>query len=656
MSGTPLFLSDPELEFEKTSGWRGVSLGEDPKVWPSVILKEAFRQVPFLSDYDVDVVLDRQEDDRGYALGHLAVRNKSETPVMAGMDNKPLADLVNKEAKIPVIVKEGQMNPLRVIADGDGFEPLTEVRLGTTLFRADMADMVGKGPGDTSLVDHLYPPTTSRFGGGSVTKAASVLEQLAPVMSKEARDRVLHMVDGDPALLVQIGRNGSFADALDKISNAEPMTAEQARDTVEAHMRPDVVQIIKGTGYYRVKTASATSWGHAVESNIPRAELVSTWGGHIADRVDEEGMITAGRSFVPQGDSVELEPATEYGRFKVKLASGAWSEGWVFPHVVDLDMNLTDQVIYTDGLNAAVVEKVAGIPSAGHMFPAGHGVSGRGFFAATGHDKAVATIPLTVAHAVRDAGDGYYQASTDLGEQVKLSMVHGIKQITKIAEGHYGIPGDMEFIRIRGPVSLAKGREVDEARKVAGKVTVRSDRTCYSLDGHPLDKVASEQRELVGRDDAELLLVAMGSHPTRARAKLAEADMSGQATIYDMRELVSHEESAKRALRESGHMEKAAAMMEVVPRVDLVKEAAVIEDENTVDAVLALNFLTPSNVTLFMDNIPAFEKAASHLAELVVASQLGLNNVDEGAAHKAMTGIDAVITGLRSLEHNEALR
>ena len=76
----PLFL---QTSFEKTSARRGVSLGEDPKVWPSAILKEAFRQIPFLSGYDVDVVMDRQDEDRGYALGHLAVRNRDDTPVFA---------------------------------------------------------------------------------------------------------------------------------------------------------------------------------------------------------------------------------------------------------------------------------------------------------------------------------------------------------------------------------------------------------------------------------------------------------------------------------------------------------------------------------------------------------------------------------------------
>lgn len=656
MSSTPLFL-DPQVTFDKTAA-AGIDLGANAKTWPSAILKEAYRQVPFLSEYDVDVVMDQQDPNKGYALGHLAIRNKEATPVFAGMDDKPLEDLVNKQAKIPVIVKEGHMLPLRVLADDDGFEPLTERRLGTTLFRADLADLVGKGPGDTSLVDQLYPPATSRFGGGSVVKTASVLEQIAPTMTEEDREAVLHAVRSDPALVVKVGRNESFAGAIDRISQAEPLSVEDARAAVEEHLRPDVVQIVKGPGFYRTKTASATSWGHTVEANMSRSEAARVWGADVLDRVDEEGMITAGRSFQAQDDPADLEPVTEYGRYRVKTASGSWSEGWVFPHVVDLDMKLTSQAIYTDGLNAAVQEKVAGIPAEGHMFPAEHGVgaTGRGFFMATTQDKAVATVPLTIENAVRDAGDGYYNAHTDLGEKVKLSMVHGARKIVKIAEGHYGIPADMGFVRMRGKVTLTDGRHDDEARKIASLVTVRSDGTCYSLDGHPLDRTSSEHKDFVDRAGAEFLLVGMGAHPTRARAKLAEADLRGISEISGMRELLTHDESARRALVESGHMDKVAAVRTTVPKLSLIKEAAVIEDDETVDAILSLNFLTPSNVTLFMDNIPAFEKAASHLAELVVASQLGLKNVDETAAYRAMSGIDSVISGLRTLEHNEALQ
>ena len=648
----PLFL---DTEFEKTAKHRGVSLGEDPKTWPASILKEAFRQVPYLSDYDVDVVLDRQEDEKGTALGHLAIRNKEDTPVFAGMQGEPLSDLVNKETKIPVIVKEGQMRPLRVLADGNGFEPLTERRLGTNLFRADLAAITAKGPGSTSLVDDLYPPdTASSFG--STPKLASVLAQVVPTMTKSAQDAFLDEVRGDPRLVMQISRNESFADAVDKISKADVFTISEAAETVNQHMHPDVVQIEKGSGFYNIKTASVHAF-EPTETRLSRAEVERLWGGETAKQVDTEGMITAGRTFEAQDDPEKLAEVSEYGRYRVKTSSGAWSEGWVFPQVVDLDMKLTDRMIYSDGLNATMEEKVAGIPTGGHAFPAGHGLTGRGFFMAASGDKAIATIPVTIDSSVRDAGgDRYYDARTDLGEHVKLSMVYGLKRIDKLAAGHYAIPEGMEFIRIRGGVSLVDSDPQSAIRKAAGRVDIISDGSCYTLDGAPMEKVAAQHREFVSKSDAEFVLVAAGAHPTRARAKLAEAALHGKASVHNLRELLSREESAARALEESGYLQKRAAVDADVPRVSLVKEASVVKDQETVDSLLSLGFLTTSNVQLFMDNIPAFEKAAGHLAELVVASQLGLKNVDEDAAHRAMTGVDAVISGLRTLEHNEAMR
>ena len=645
-----LFL-DIDLGFEKTAA-RGVDLGENAEEWDAEILKEAYRQVPYLSDYDVSVILDKKDGDKGYAFGHLSLTNKSGTPIMVGSSSAPLQSDLSKEAKVPLIVKEGSLRPLKVFVNEGSFEPLTERRLGSALFRADLATGTASPSESRSLAEKLYPPY--RAGHGSVTgsgasiKQASVLEKIASTISINKREALLDKIRNDPAVLHAVDNNDSFSKAIDKISKAEPISAEKAKEAVQSSLHPDVVQVSKGTGFYKMKTASASMY-NPIETSLSRDEVLEHFGQDVLDRVNEDGFMTASRSFTPEDESVPMQDVTSFGRYRVKQASGAWSEGWVYPHVVDLDMNLQGTTLYTDGMGGAIQEKVAGYPVEGDVHPAGHAIKGTGSFVAGYDDKAVATMPVTILNHVRSEDESFYRAETMEGRKVKIATAPGIRMITKVAEDYYVVPEEMDFLPYRyGSVKLAEGRDFhDIAKQAASTVTIRSDRQCYSMEGDPLNKVASQDRNFIGRSDAEFLLVSMGLHPNRAKAKIAEADLHGSINVPGLSNIRDYDEVRAEVVEN-----RVLPLLEGLPKVgsDFLKEAATISDDNTVDAVLALNFINPENVSVFLDNIPDFEKAASHLAELYVASQLGLSTVSEDAVGRAMFGVDSVLSGLKSIE------
>ena len=113
-------------------------------------------------------------------------------------------------------------------------------------------------------------------------------------------------------------------------------------------------------------------------------------------------------------------------------------------------------------------------------------------------------------------------------------------------------------------------------------------------------------------------------------------------------------------------MEKAASVVTTVPdlRADLLEETAVLYAPNgqdlwkrasvvlskeTADTILSLGFVTPENASLYVNYLPELEKCASKLAELLVASRLGMDDVRESAAKNAMTQVNAVIRGLEGL-------
>ena len=102
--------------------------------------------------------------------------------------------------------------------------------------------------------------------------------------------------------------------------------------------------------------------------------------------------------------------------------------------------------------------------------------------------------------------------------------------------------------------------------------------------------------------------------------------------------------------------EAAAGVGEGVAQVCIArgmdKEAAAMVGTDTVDAVLALNFLNPENVSTFLENLPQLEEASTKLAALVLATQIGMKTVPKTAAVRAMFALEDVINGLKSLKEH----
>ena len=85
-------------------------------------------------------------------------------------------------------------------------------------------------------------------------------------------------------------------------------------------------------------------------------------------------------------------------------------------------------------------------------------------------------------------------------------------------------------------------------------------------------------------------------------------------------------------------------------RKNLVKEASVLNDPNTVDTVLSLNFINEESLANYIENIDEMKKVVSELSKLLVASRMGLSDIDETAAKNAISGLEDVIKGLENIK------
>ena len=162
-----LFL-EPSVYTEKSAA--ETMLSEDANSWPSEIVQELFKQIPYIADFEPQVVMDRTDAERGYGFGHVEVQNKTEIQHGAPDDAMQAAGI--KSARIPIIIKDRKLQPLDLLVTDDSeILPLTEARLRAAIFRPQAFDITGRGPGDMSMIGQLYPPYRQNygFGGGGAT-------------------------------------------------------------------------------------------------------------------------------------------------------------------------------------------------------------------------------------------------------------------------------------------------------------------------------------------------------------------------------------------------------------------------------------------------------------------------------------------------------
>lgn len=184
-----LYLDDlPGLEnaFRKEAGF-AARLSEAPENWPQELTSEIMKQLPFLSDYDVSVNLERVEPQRGFAFGYADVGNKTERPEMEHEESGI------PHVRIPVVVIERAVKPFSVFLDGEKVLPLTEDRIRELLFNSQTFDLSNSEPRDPSLLEAVMPPNRSGSGHGGEVKVAGVASFVQGKANKVADHAARHV-------------------------------------------------------------------------------------------------------------------------------------------------------------------------------------------------------------------------------------------------------------------------------------------------------------------------------------------------------------------------------------------------------------------------------------------------------------------------------
>jgi len=640
----PLFLP-ASVEIEKTA--YASKLDQEPSEWPTGILKEAYKQLPYLHRYEADVELDRVDPARGYAVGKLLV--------YPARMKKQAASTQDRLVSFPVIVREKELAPLDVYSHKDSMHPEDEESLHEVLFRPDLFEGHAT-PGQFSpvgLSSQLDPPDMMKSrGGGMKTASVGLWKAASPTFqSADVEDFKKDLRDNAPlrqAFLTTPSLKAALEDlVMHKEASATGIDARRREALV-----PTAIQIVEHGIGYAVKTASHEAFAPEVQQ-ITRFEAQDLLSEDSFKLLQESGSLTLCVDPLIKTAASASTPQYAQRMGIYSTYSGAEEvEGMVVPHLIDVDGKSLGMGLFTGSGRHSMQEKIAGVFKRDVTIPESE-PHGPGVFVYQEGPMAFALEPIEITNRtyVQDGAEKvaqYHGKRMSYGTPVVLTVVPGLLKVASVGN-EIAIPDSFRFLPLQGKQSGVSVHPEDvslfEIRKTAGASSVQllSDGSCFSLRGSNADILGVE---LCGKDDTAFALAALGVAGNQAEVFLKKASERGSVTIPQTRRVYPEEEGKERIR---------VLLEEKLPnvdhlRVDLTKEASVIVDRETVDSILSLRFVTPENVSVYVNYLPELEKVSSKLAELLVASRLGMDDVKESAAKNAMTQVNSVVRGLEALQ------
>jgi hypothetical protein len=653
-----LFL-DNVPEFIKEAAFAS-RVSEQPENWPMELNSELFKQLPFLSDYDVNVNLDRVDPGRGFAFGYADVANKTERPEVEHQE------MGIPHIRIPLIVIERSVKPFSVFLDGEKVLPLTEERIRELLFNPATFDISTALPRDPSLVEATMPPQRSGIGMGGEYKMASaqpLLMAIAPTLRQSDVDAFIEKLAADPYLVAGFRHSGIQEVLVEALENTKRASAEERMFAVAESIEPTVVSLTKlPGGEFLVKSAANTAFAPdkaAKGQVIPEAEAAEAIGPGNAQAM-QPGQ-TATMTADPVEDVEPPEPSKakvveEYGQYKVEDALGNSLLGHVFPQTLAWDGLFTPQAtaLFTNGSAYAYQDTVAGeLVGKGTNLPDDEPRGDGCFYFVEGGD-AIATQPLTIGSASAGPdGAARFMATDSFGNPLVLSQTEGLKEPMRIDGNEFAIPDSWKFMRLNNQTEVATAPEtmskVSAVQAYENEVELFYNGGYQLRGGCGLDKLARDFRFDLDPVGAEFMLGLLGVDGHTAKAKVAEARKKGCVKLAHLKTITLLGERFQEAEK------RASVFLRDVPdlRQDLIKEAASLEDENTVDKILALNFINPENLETFISYIPELEVTSERLAEMLLFSYIGMKELPEGALSRCMNALEEVTVGLKGIAGSE---
>lgn len=644
-----LFVEAPEIQDNALT-----KLDNDVNSWPEEIIQKFRERIPQSNGMSTMVKLMKKDPENGTATGSIII-NSSSTAVV-----------------VPVIIKEFTLYPLDVMIAKKKILPLTSDYFDTVMSNNEAFDRIEEYPTygglgrfeDANLWNAMYPPSLGRYAYASA--GYPMLDMLSDNLDGSS---LKAWINENPTQAVGFYQHG-HADVIKKVANLKPVNMNEYTQSTEKLIPKNIFMLTReGGDKYNLLSSSDKVFSPALE-NLTRdgaRKFISTISDHVDDDINEVDQNGEKLLYLPQGgDGVMLahteheipEEAKEFGHYHVKKKNGVSVEGVVIPKVIDFDQKPLEFKLFLGKTTSTLQKTIWGVRIQNSRFkPAcskpSVGQTGA-FVYQPDKSHALATMPVTIKTVCDDCGLTKLTVMDLMGRPYHLTLATsmGIKRIGAMPDGSYLIPKEMHWVPMDG-FSEVSNSQYDYAVKTAGdKLTAHGVKLSpngfdlYSLRG--VDKYAHAagfDHTNLTAPQAKFLLASLGCGQEKIAEAFKLSHRRGVSELHGLNFLPLKGEKI------AEFVPKAKAAIKIASKIrrNLFKEASYIDNSQTVDALLSLNFVTPDNLSKFVGKIPHFKATISNLASALIASRIGVQEIPEEATVVAMHRLIEVVDGLERL-------
>ncbi len=655
-----LFIDTPDLEDVSLH-----QLGSDVDAWPEEIIQKVKERLPRAGTMNLVVKFMKKDDENGVATGSVAVHS------------------ADKVAVIPVIIKDFMMFPMDVMIAKNKLLPLTPDYFDSIFQATELFDRVEEYPTfgglgrfeDANLWNAVYPPSLGRYAYASA--GYPIMDTISGTIDGTELSQFLK----DPGNAKYAARllSGPHAELIKKVAHLRPVNMNEFRQGVDNLVPKSIAMLrLEGPNKYTVLSNSDSVF-HPGMSRMTRSEcteFLSEISDHAEDDINDvdqngEKLLTLPEPkdpvYLAKTDAETAESATEYGHYVVKAKTGVSIEGVVIPRVINFDQKKVDLKLFIGKTMSTVQPEICGVRLKNSRFQPHYGAPKIGqtgvFIYQPDRTHALATVPVTVTAVVKEGGTVTIKATDLAGFPLKLRLgSYDLHRIAKIGERIYALPKELKWCAVEGFNEVSNSPEDYSIKQAAAKLTntpvfvMPTGYGQYAMRG--VDKYASamnwDATNLQGYQ-AKFLLASLGAGESGIGRILKEAGVRGRAEVHGLKfpplatEKVAAAKPLAAKLIKLAASLKVNAWKELSSLQGLSKKASYLENSQTVDALLSLNFVNPTNISKYIGKLPALKSAISHVAGCLLASRLGLKEIPEQAASSAMMRLVELVDGLERL-------
>jgi len=383
-----------------------------------------------------------------------------------------------------------------------------------------------------------------------------------------------------------------------------------------------------------------------------------------ADKGDENS------PYLYEADTERVELCDEYDLYQVRKTNGVTVDGYVVPKVINFEMSRVPMKIFIGAGMATMQDEIVGVRSKRPMKPIRStepkvGQTGTFIYEKKGEfgkKEAVATVPISISSIWLEC-DCHYMSVKDINGntftlKVKFnedSPFDSIKRIANIGTGDkkiYYMPPEFKWCPMEGFHKLTRNIPEYSIKTASEKLTVNpihvisTGHGYYSVKG--VDKYASElkwDKTNISEANLKFLLASMKVPLADIDRGVKLANAKGNVQFHGVDYPKFYSEKIAQHIPLATRLVKISSLL----KSNLIKEASHIDNNQTVDSLLSLNFVNPDNISKFIGYIPQLKATISTLCSILLASRLGIKEIPEEPTSKALYRIIEVVEGLEKL-------